>query len=100
MITLPALRDGAERRAVAELTLAAYCAPGSVTVDELYEVFSGLLSLPSWPADFDGGLTSLAALKRLPSELISRFCAAAQDATLAAAPRRGGRPGGPGPAPR
>src|ERR1039457_744624 len=84
MITLPALRDAAQRRVVAELTQASYCAPGSVTVDGLGGIFGDLLGLPSWPAEFDGGPRSLAALKHLTSELISRFCDAAQDATLAA----------------
>jgi dGTPase len=87
LITLKALRDPAEQRAVAGLTAAEYCAPGSVTVDELCEVFAGLLTLPCWPAGFDGGLESLAALKNLTSELIGRFCRSAQDATLAAAGR-------------
>jgi dGTPase len=91
LITLGALRDPAERQAVAEITAAEYCAPGSVTPGELGEVFAGLLALPCWPGAFDGGLESLAALKNLTSELIGRFCRSAQDATLAAA-----RPG-PGP---
>ena len=90
MITLAALRDGAERRAVTELTAATYCEPGSVTAGELGEVFASLLSLPAWPVDFDGGPASLAALKHLTSELISRFCDAAQDATLTAAGLRAG----------
>ncbi len=85
LITLDALRDPAERTAVAELTAAEYCAPGSVTVDELGEVFAGLMALPCWPASFDGGLRALAALKNLTSELIGRFCGSAQRATLAAA---------------
>jgi dGTPase len=83
LITLKALRDPAEQRAVADVTAAEYCAPGSVTGDELSEVFAGLLTLPYWPAAFDGGLESLAALKNLTSELIGRFCRSAQDATLA-----------------
>jgi dGTPase len=87
LITLKALRDRAEQRAVADVTAAEYCAPGSVTVDELSEVFAGLLTLPCWPTAFDGGLESLAALKNLTSELIGRFCRSAQDATLAAAGR-------------
>jgi dGTPase len=87
LITLKALRDPAEQRAVAGLTAAEYCAPGSVTADELCEVFAGLLTLPCWPDGFDGGLESLAALKNLTSELIGRFCRSAQDATLAAAGR-------------
>jgi dGTPase len=85
MITLPALRDAAQRRAVVELTQASYCEPGWVTTQELGEMFSDLLALPPWPPEFDGGLRSLAALKHLTSELISRFCDAAQDATLTAA---------------
>jgi dGTPase len=100
MITLPALRDAAQRRVVAELTQASYCAPGSVTVDGLCAIFGDLLGLPSWPAEFDGGPRSLAALKHLTSELISRFCDAAQDATLAAqdaAPATGSGGGADGP---
>jgi dGTPase len=84
MVTLSQLRDGGERRAVAELTAAAYCDPGSVSVAELAEVFTTLLELPCWPAAFDGGPAALAALKNLTSELIGRFCEAALDATLGA----------------
>jgi dGTPase len=86
LITLGALRDPSEQKAVAELTAAQYCAPGSVTVDELCEIFAGLLMLPCWPSAFDGGLETLAALKNLTSELIGRFCSSAQAATLGAAP--------------
>jgi dGTPase len=92
LTTLKALRDPSEQRAVAGLTAAEYCAPASVTVDELCEVFAGLLTLPCWPAGFDGGLESLAALKNLTSELIGRFCRSAQDATLAAEPPASGPP--------
>jgi dGTPase len=84
LITLSALRDPAERKSVAGLTAATYCPPGSVTVDELGEIFAALLELPCWPGDFDGGLASLAALKNLTSDLIGRFCRSAQEATLAA----------------
>jgi dGTPase len=90
LITMAALRDAAERQAVAELTVTTYCDPGSVTVAELTGVFSGLLELGCWPAAFDGGPRSLAALKNLTSDLIGRFCQAAQAATLAAT----GRPRG------
>jgi dGTPase len=86
LITLGALRDPSEQKAVAALTAAEYCAPGPVTVDELCEICAGLLMLPSWPSAFDGGLESLAALKNLTSELIGRFCSSAQAATLAAGP--------------
>src|SRR4029079_15455885 len=60
LITLGALRDPAEREAEAGTNAATYCAPGSVTVDELGEIFAALLDLPCWPAGFDGGLGSLA----------------------------------------
>jgi dGTPase len=86
LITMGALRDQSERKAVAALTAAEYCAPGSVTVDELCEIFGELLVLPCWPPAVDGGLESMAALKNLTSELIGRFCSAAQAATLAAGP--------------
>jgi dGTPase len=86
LITLGALRDPGEQKAVAALTAAEYCAPGSVTVDELCEIFADLLALPCWPSAYDGGLESLAALKNLTSELIGRFCRSAQQATLASGP--------------
>jgi dGTPase len=86
LITLGALRDPAEQKTVAALTADDYCAPGSVTVDELCDVFAGLLALPCWPAAFDGSLVSLAGLKNLTSELIGRFCSSAQAATLGARP--------------
>jgi dGTPase len=92
LITLGALRDPSQRRSVAAITAEEYCAPGSVTVDELCEVFAELVRLPSWPAGFDGGLESLAALKNLASELIGRFARAAQEATLAAGPGHGDEP--------
>jgi len=82
MIRLSQLRDPGERRVVAEVTAASYCDPGSVTVDELAEVFTALLMLPCWPAAFDGGPVALAGLKNLTSELIGRFCEAAEEATL------------------
>ncbi len=84
LITLPALHDPAERKAVAQLSADQYCAPGSVTEGDLVGVFDDLLAVPCWPAEFDRGPQSLAALKNLTSELIGRFCGAAQEATMAA----------------
>jgi dGTPase len=81
LVTLTALRDSAERASVCEITLESYCPPGLTTLAELDEVFAGLLALDCWPAEFDGSLHGLAAVKRLTSELIARFCAAAQRAT-------------------
>lgn len=85
LITMAALRDPAQRRGIAQLTAADYCAPGSVTSAELDEVFTRLLALDCWPAELDGGPRSMAALKNLTSELIGRFCQTAQAATLQAA---------------
>ena len=83
LITMAGLRDRSQREAVAELTMTSYCDPGTVTAGELGEVFDRLLGLDCWPDGFDGGPQSLAALKRLTSDLIGRFCQAAQAATLA-----------------
>ena len=58
-----------------------------VPVAELAEILDALLALDVWPASYDGGPESAAALKNLTSELIGRFCIAAQQATLAAQPR-------------
>ena len=66
-----------------------------MTSAELVEVFGRLLALPCWPASFDGGPASLAALKYLTSELIGRFCGAAQEATLAGRRGRSRSPGTP-----
>ncbi len=83
-VTVPGLHDRSQQQAVAEMTARYYCPPGSVTVAELAGVFDDLLALPWWPEGFDGGPAGLAGLKRLTSELIGRFCGAAQEATLAA----------------
>jgi len=89
LITLRALADLTDRKAISELTADQYCAPGSVSPDELAEVFEDLLALPCWPAGFDGGPAALAALKNLTSELIGRLCGAAHQATVEAS---GGQP--------
>ena len=85
-ITLRQLEEESERLALARLTAATYAdlalaEPASVA--ELGEVLAELLALDCWPRSFDGGPHSLAALKNLTSELIGRFCRAAQDATQA-----------------
>ena len=81
LITLVMLRDGREREAVARLTMAAYCAPGYATEAELEAVFGELLELDCWPGTFDGSEAATVQVKRLTSELIGRFCGAAQLAT-------------------
>jgi len=81
LVTLQALRDRAERAAVARLTVESYCPPGLTSEAELDEVFGRLIALECWPAEFDGSLRALAAVKNLTSELIGRFCSAVQQAT-------------------
>ena len=66
------------------------CATGTcpdASDDRLDEVLIGLQAVDSWPATpYDGTRRSLAALKNLTSDLIGRFCGAAQQATFDAAP--------------
>ena len=92
LITMAGLRDRSQREAVAELTVTSYCDPGSVTAGELGEVFDRLLELDCWPDGFDGSPGSMAALKKLTSDLIGRFCQAAQAATLSVAAPAGRGP--------
>jgi dGTPase len=81
LITMEKLQDQGERFAVVSITAADYCRPGSVTEAELSEVFDRLLALDIWPGSFDGGPQSTAAVKNLTSQLIGRFCQAAERAT-------------------
>ena len=83
LITFKNLKSQAERAEVSR-TATAYCADG-VTEAELTEVLEALLALDIWPASYDGGPGTVAALKNLTSELIGRFCVPAQQATLTAA---------------
>ena len=55
------------------------------SADDLAGILAGLLADPviATAADFDGGRTSLAAVKRVASVLIGRFVSAAVDATRA-----------------
>jgi dGTPase len=71
-----------EQTVVAQTAADLYCA-GPVTVAELETVLADLLAMEIWPREFDGTERSMAALKNLTSELIGRFCVAAQRATAA-----------------
>ena len=77
-LRLDALRDPAERAAVAGLTVERHPA---LTGDDVQQAMDRLVSLPDWPAGYDGSQRDLAALKNLTSQLIGRFARAAQDAT-------------------
>jgi dGTPase len=84
LITIKNLQSPAERAVVAQTAATTYCGD-DVPVAELIEVLDALLALPVWPSSYDGGPDTVAALKNLTSELIGRFCVAAQQATLAVA---------------
>jgi dGTPase len=83
LVTLKNLNDPAERAVVARVALSAYC-PGSwdASAAELESVFAEFMELPCWRFSFDGGPAALAAAKNLTSELVGRFCQAAEEATL------------------
>jgi dGTPase len=83
LITFKTLNSPAERDELSRTTLA-YC-PADVSAAELTEVLDDLLALDIWPHSYDGGPAAAAVLKNLTSELIGRFCVAAQQATLSAA---------------
>jgi dGTPase len=85
LITFKNLNSSAERSLVSHTTATTYCG-ADVSEAELTEVLDSLLTLDIWPASYDGGPDTVAALKNLTSELIARFCLAAQAATLTAHP--------------
>jgi dGTPase len=72
--------DSAERGRVAELTRDWYL-DDDTRPEEVLEALDRLRTLPFWVGRYDGGRSTLAALKDMTSQLIGRFCAAAQAAT-------------------
>jgi dGTPase len=82
-ITLGELHDPKQRGLLAKLAAETYAADLTepAGADELTAVLDELLALDFWPRSFDGGPGSLAALKNMTSELIGRFCRAAEEAT-------------------
>jgi len=71
-----------ERARVTHTALTSYSQPGwKVTEAELAEVLEEFMALDFWRFDFDGGPAALGAAKNLTSELVGRFCRAAEDAT-------------------
>ena len=84
LVTLKDLQDPSERTVVSRVARTAYCPPSwDVSAAELETVFAEFIELPCWRFGFDGGPASLAAAKNLTSELVGRFCQAAEEATLA-----------------
>jgi dGTPase len=76
------LSDHGEREKVAALTREWYLPSASAA--EVLDAMDRLRVLPCWVATYDGRRSTLAALKDMTSQLIGRFCAAAQAATHAA----------------
>jgi dGTPase len=76
------LADPVERSRVAAQTLDWYLPDASS--DEALEALDRLRALPFWVERYDGSRRTLAALKDMTSQLIGRFCGAAQQGTHAA----------------
>jgi dGTPase len=87
LITFKNLNSLTERAVVSQTTATTYVGDDA-SVAELTEILDSLLALDVWPDSYDGGPDTVAALKNLTSELIGRFCIAAERATLEAHPGR------------
>ena len=85
LITIKSLNSSTERALVTQTTATTYCGD-DVELAELAEVLDSLLALDFWPPAYDATPAAQAALKNLTSNLIGRFCQAAEQATLAATP--------------
>jgi dGTPase len=86
LVSIKSLKDYSERSVVSTVARTYYCPPSwAVTAAELDDVFAAFTELDCWQFSFDGGPAALAAAKNLTSELVGRFCQAAEDATRAAA---------------
>ncbi|NJP42194.1 deoxyguanosinetriphosphate triphosphohydrolase [Actinacidiphila epipremni] len=77
-----ALRSTPERADVFACAAGRY-APAGTSPDELAEALDRLLAQPWWPAHYDGTALDQARLKDAASQLIGRFCLAAEGATRA-----------------
>jgi dGTPase len=77
-LSLAVLAGGADREAIAELAASTYI---DAETHEIFEAMDRLSQLQYWPGVFDGSQQSLAALKNTTSQLIGRFCGAAQTET-------------------
>ena len=79
-LPLGSLRDPDDRRALIDLTQGRY-AKGSEW-NALEAALDRLLALPYWPREYDESHQAMADLKETTSELIGRFCRAAESATV------------------
>ncbi len=78
-LVISALQSGPERAHLIALCQQRYAVgadPGAVEA-----ALDRLLAQPWWPASYDGTQRALAGLKNLTSQLIGRFCNAAEEAT-------------------
>ena len=78
-LKLEELHDSVHQQMLAEVAKERYASDASI--EELRHALSTLLSLAVWPKQFDGRQQSLASLKDATSQLIGRFCTAAERAT-------------------
>ncbi|MDB1088277.1 deoxyguanosinetriphosphate triphosphohydrolase [Streptomyces sp. ACA25] len=74
------LLAGSERKEVFTVAAARYAPPGTVE-DELAAALDRLLEQDWWPHGYDGTTAAQARLKDATSQLIGRFCLAAEGAT-------------------
>jgi dGTPase len=81
-IDLDGLADREVRAAICAVTRQWYLPER--TDAELVAALDRLVAQPYWPKGYDGSRRALAGLKNLTSELVGRFCTAAQLATQAA----------------
>ncbi|WP_030735764.1 deoxyguanosinetriphosphate triphosphohydrolase [Streptomyces sp. NRRL S-31] len=77
------LRSGPERRAVFEVAVGRYV-PADTDPAELAEALDRLQDEEWWPHGYDGSAVAQARLKDATSQLIGRFCLAAEAATRTA----------------
>jgi dGTPase len=87
-----ALVSGPERRVVFDVAARRHAPPGTDPA-ELAEALDRLLAEEWWPHGYDGSAIAQARLKDATSQLIGRFCLAAEEATRDC---WGPRPGSPG----
>ena len=84
LITLDMFTSATERENVMDVAHRGYLP--SVDPASIGAALDRLLALDYWPSSYDGSQRDLAALKTATSQLIGRFCAAAERATREAYP--------------